>query len=240
MKISSVVVCFGTLVAGASLADSDILSQSSGSPVSEEFLDLDEPDRNISGAYYGLGFTLSRISHSMKASRSGQEVSFKKADNQYDISLIGGFGSMFYKRYYAGIEMEFFRRFSGKTNYHSSGAIGLKHTSTVGLNMDVRFGYVFPKQGSLVYATIGCARVLGTVVSAEGVGRNARVQEGSFGSFYPTVGGGVEKKLNSRWNVRGDLRVSITSTDDNRRVRNWNFEAKPSRTALRVSVTRNI
>ncbi|MDR2158250.1 MAG: hypothetical protein LBO02_02960 [Holosporaceae bacterium] len=239
------VLFLGVLIA-ATPAFGDSETRQPENTTTDEFLKLETPDRNIDGAYYGLGITLSRISHKVKAIKNDRaEVNLKKTGNQFDISLIGGFGSAFYKRYYAGIEMELFKRFAGKTNY--DGEIGIVHASTVGLNMDIRFGYLFPKQGALIYLTAGCARVLGRVAfnnSAAGVGRRSKNPEGSFGSFYPTFGVGIEKKINHLWNARADFRISLTSKDDNKYkttdAATWKYEAQPNKAAFRISIVRNI
>jgi hypothetical protein len=104
--------------------------------------------------------------------------------------------------------------------------------------MDIRFGRLYPLQGHLVYATVGFARVLGHGLFECG----SYYAEGSFGSFYPTFGVGFEKKINHRWNVRADFRISLTSKDDNKSPRGtyWKYEAKPSRAAFRISITRSI
>ncbi|MDR1982228.1 MAG: porin family protein [Holosporaceae bacterium] len=228
--------------AAPSFADSETLN--SKDKTSDEFLELAEPQKNISGAYYGLGVTMSQISHRVKAIKNNvDETNFKKSNSQFDISVIGGFGAAFYKKYYAGIEMELFQRFSGKTKY--KGEVGIAHSSALGLNMDVRFGYLFPEHGYLVYTTVGFARVIGKVAFKDTVQRRAKDPEGTFGSFYPTFGAGVEHKINHLWNVRGDFRISITSKDDNKSLRvsrnsNWKYEGKPSRLAFRISVTRSI
>ncbi|MDR0968674.1 MAG: porin family protein [Holosporaceae bacterium] len=205
----------------------------------DEFLDLGEPSRNIGGAYWGLGLTWSSISHKLKAtSDKNEEVNYKKSGNQFDVSLLGGFGAAFYKLYYTGIEAEFFKRFGGGTSYSNDDRAGLIHNSTMGLNMDVRLGRLFPEHGWLAYGTLGFARVLGRAVFRDADHNNKR--EGSFGSFYPTVGIGAEYKLTNRWNIRGDFRYSITSKDDGRTVSGWKYEAKPNRMAFRISITRSI
>ncbi|MDR1236261.1 MAG: hypothetical protein LBJ96_04610 [Holosporaceae bacterium] len=211
-----------------------------GAQTTDEFLEPAEPERSVGGAYYGVGVALSRISHNLKASKIGAtgRTEFRSNKNQFDVSLIGGFGAAFHKRYYAGIEMDFFKRLNGGTSYSSDKQIGIKHSSTLGLNMDVRFGYLYPQQGYLAYVTVGFARVLGRGLFDSG----SCYSEGSFGSFYPTLGVGVEKKVNHLWNVRADVRFSITVKDDDKHLRgtNWNYEGKPGRTALRISVTRSI
>jgi hypothetical protein len=199
----------------------------------DELPELSEPYRNVSGAYYGLGLGSSIISHKVTYSKGeDQKSDFKKNAHQFDVSLIAGFGAPFYDRYYAGIEFDIFKRFSKKTSYNDE--IGIIHSSNIGLNMDVRFGYLFPEHGSMVYLTAGFARIVGRVTFDKGN------TEGSFGSFYPTVGVGLEHKINHQWNVRGDFRMAITSKDDNKYSHNWKYEAKPNRIAFRVSITRNI
>jgi opacity protein-like surface antigen len=202
---------------------------------------LGEPCRYIGGAYYGLGFGLSIISHDIKYIENGiSEGKFKKANNQLDIFLVGGFGSAFYKRYYAGIELEFFKRLNGKTGHKDRVSI-ISH-SIIGGNMYVRIGYLLPEQGMLVYFATGFARVLGRVAFGP---ENNKNLEKSFGSCYPTVGFGVEYKMNHLWNLRGDFRFSITSKDDfNKSINNdkstLKFEAKPDRIFLGISITRSI
>ncbi|MCR5224809.1 MAG: porin family protein [Alphaproteobacteria bacterium] len=208
-----------------------------------ELVELGEPCKYVSGAYYGLGLGLSHISHKINAVKNSTEnVTCKRNSNQYDISLIGGFGSAFYKRYYAGIELELFKRLKGSDANKDD--FSIVFPSTIGLNMDVRFGYQFPESGSLVYVTVGFARVIGKASFKVNNARRGRRNEVSFGSFYPTFGAGVEYKINHNWNVRGDVRYSITSKDDNKHMRvnntDWKFDAKPSRVAFRISITRNI
>jgi hypothetical protein len=218
-------------------ADADIVNDKS--EMSEEFSELGEPQKNIGGAYYGLGLSLSMTSHNLKGTKPrSEELNFKSSSNQKDISLIGGFGAAFYKRYYAGIEMDFFKRFSGSTNYSHDRQLGIAHNSAMGLNMDVRFGYLYPQYGYLVYGTFGFARIQGQALLNCG----SYYAEGSFGSFYPTFGAGIEKRLNHHWNIRADFRISATVKDDNRYIRGttWKYEAKPGRTAFRFSVIRSI
>ncbi|MDR2781439.1 MAG: hypothetical protein LBB21_03215 [Holosporaceae bacterium] len=205
----------------------------------DEFLQLADPEKNISGAYYGLGVGLSKISHELKAKAVNvSEENLSSNRSQFDISLICGFGSAFYKRYYAGIEMDFFKRACGGRSYSENKRVGIFHNSTVGLNMDVRFGYLYPQHGCLVYTTFGFSRVLGRAL----LNRGSYYSEGSFGSFYPTIGFGAEKKINHIWNVRADYRFSITNKDDNKYLTGttWKYEAKPERMAFRISVTRSI
>ncbi|MDR2067468.1 MAG: porin family protein [Holosporaceae bacterium] len=205
----------------------------SGSEFMDEFSDLSEPHRNVSGAYYGLGLASSIVAHKVTYGKGGALMSsLKKSAHQFDVSLIFGFGAPFYDRYYAGIELDLFKRFPKKTSYNDE--IGVIHSSNIGLNMDVRFGYLFPEHGSMIYITAGFARVVGKVTFDKGA------TEGSFGSFYPTFGVGLEHKINHRWNVRGDFRIALASKDDNKYSHGWKYEAKPGRIAFRVSITRNI
>ncbi|MDR1375297.1 MAG: porin family protein [Holosporaceae bacterium] len=206
---------------------------SSANKSADDFFELSEPHKSISGAYCGLGAGLSLISHNVSYAKSGgSEASCKKNASQFDFSLICGFGAPFYGKYYAGVECDFFKRFSKKTSYNNE--IGIIHSANIGANMDVRFGYLFPEHGSMAYLTAGFARIVGRITFDKSNG------EGSFGSFYPTVGLGLEHKINHRWNVRGDFRIAITSKDDNKYYGNWKYEAKPNRISFRLSITRSI
>jgi hypothetical protein len=231
-------IIFGAAVAAEEAQE----SPSDRDPVVlDDFLELAEPERNISGAYWGTGLTLSNISYHVKVVqylKGMKTTDFHTSGSQFDISLIGGFGTTFYKRYYAGIEMDFFKRLGSKRNYHSDGDVGVRFDPTLGLNMDVRFGKLFPDRGLLAYVTVGFSRVLGKVV----VEQWGYPKEGSFGSFYPTFGLGIEKKVNSLWNVRGDFRISITNNDDKRYIRGTGnvYDGQPERWAVRISVTRSI
>jgi hypothetical protein len=111
----SVFLCSAVFTANA---DTDTKTVNSKTETPEDFLDLAEPQKNIGGAYYGLGVSLSMMSHSLTAVKTRPpEMNFKSSSTQYDFSLIGGFGAAFHKRYYAGIEMDFFKRLGGSTNY---------------------------------------------------------------------------------------------------------------------------
>jgi opacity protein-like surface antigen len=221
-----------SVVSGATLASAS--EQLVDNAEGKDFLPLGEPERQIDGAYLGGGLAVSNISHKLHAEKTGGDrVDFSKSGAQMDVSALAGFGSAFYKRNYIGIEMEFFKRLGGGESFHSNGELGLRHCSDLGLNLDVRPGYLFPLRGALVYATVGVARVRGQVVSKTG-------GQGTFGSFYPTVGVGIEQMVNSRWSVRGDIRRSITSKDDDKQFGGWKYDAKPNRTAIRVLLVRNI
>ena len=209
-----------------------------------DFMELDEPYRYVTGAYWGLSVGPTFVKHKLTAHNETadtyQKTSFSKT--QFDLALLGGFGTSFYKDYYVGIEMEMMKRF-GKGEHYKNGSdkFGLKFNSQFGLNMNVRFGYLFPKQGNMVYALVGFSRTLGKVIEKKADGSN---NEKSFGSYFPTVGIGIEHKMNYDWNVRLDVKYSITSSDSNRRIGGkidpWVYTAKPQSVGVRLSVTRNI
>ncbi|MBO6056257.1 MAG: outer membrane beta-barrel protein [Alphaproteobacteria bacterium] len=207
----------------------------------DDFMELDEPYQYITGAYWGISVGPTFVKHKLTAKSetigAPQKTDFSKT--QFDLGILAGFGTSFYKDYYVGIEMEAMNRFGKGTHYQNdTDPFGLKFNSQFGLNMNVRFGYLFPKQGNMVYAMIGFSRTLGKVVYKDAGGRE---KERSFGSYFPTVGIGFEHKINYDWNVRFDVKYSITSKDSNNRVRKpWVYEVKPQSMGVRLSVTRNI
>ncbi len=232
-------VLYGALFISFSVIGEDISSNISEGTL-EDFVPLDEPEQRVTGAYYGLGYDLSFIKHKVSAESDNPKESKKvnKSATQSAISLLAGFGTGFYRDYYIGLEFEIMHRFSKKTSY--DGEIGLKFPSQFGINMDVRFGYLFPKQGSMVYLTAGFSRTLGKVVVKTQDGHEV---ERGFGSYYPTIGLGVEYKLNPRWNVRLDGRYSITSKDSGNHLqgnKGWDYNVKPQRIGIRLALTRNI
>lgn len=213
-------------------------------PLDPDFQPLANPDRKVSGAYYGIGLGLSCISHKLNAERKDKtEFSEKHSANQFDVSLIGGFGSAFYGRYYAGIEAELFKRLPKKKKRSSE--IGSVYATDLGLsglgvNMDVRFGYQFPQHGSLVYVTVGFARVIGWMEAYNNGLLETRM---SFGSYFPTAGLGIEYKINQTINICGDVRITFGSKEKKYAIIDGNvlaFEAKPNRYAFRVSITKSI
>ena len=225
-------VVFGSIIACSFVsADNQLVDQS------YDFQELAEPNRNISGAYYGLGYDLSFFSHKINATNSATSAqkSIKKSGTQNGIALIGGFGSCFKRDYYIGIEFEIMHRLAGKTSYE--GDLCVKFTKQFGINMDVRFGRLFHQLGRMLYATAGFSRALGKIVT------NANDANG-FGSYFPTFGVGFEQKLNASWNFRVDARYSITSKDTDKVVRTsvarYSCSAKPQRMSIRLAITKNI
>lgn len=209
----------------------------------DDFMELDEPYRYVTGAYWGVGVGPTFVRHKLSAQNgsTGATQQTNLSKTQMDLALLGGFGTSFYKDYYVGIEMEMMKRCGKGTHYaNDSDALGLRFHSQFGLNMNVRFGYLFPKQGNMVYAMVGFSRTLGKVVEEGSGGEEAT---GTFGSYYPIVGGGFEHKINYDWNARFDVKYSITSTDsDQRMYRNaaWKYDVKPRSVGVRFSLTRNI
>lgn len=246
MKKSLGVLClFGIMFTAVAIEPSQKQQNASNQEIIENdeysnLPELGEPCRYVSGAYFGLGGTISNIKHKVTAKKknSKQDIGESKSNAQFDLSLIAGFGSAFYKQYYAGIEFDFFKRFKGSSSRKED--MEVRFPSNIGLNMDVRFGRQLPHYGSLVYVTVGFARVIGEVTFYS----NNKSAKYSFGSFYPTLGLGIEKKINNDWNIRGDVRFAITSKDDNKDAKidktEWKYEGKPNRVAFRISVTRNI
>ena len=208
----------------------------------DDFIELDEPYQYVTGAYWGVTVGPTFVKHKLvannKTENKSQDTSISKT--QFDFGLMAGFGTSFYKDYYVGIEMEMLRR-AGKGTYYEKDddLFGLKFQSQFGLNMNVRFGYLFPKQGSMVYAMVGFSRTLGKAVE----GKEDKKVERSFGSYFPIVGIGIEYKINYDWSIRLDAKYSITSKDSDKKMKKddlWVYEARPQSMGVRLSITRNI
>ena len=210
---------------------------------SDDFMELDEPYKYVTGAYWGVSVGPTFVKHKLSAQNEGSGAAQRTnmSKTQLDLALLGGFGTSFYKDYYVGLEMELMNRCGKGIHYEKDDdALGLKFHSQFGLNMNVRFGYLFPKQGNMIYAIVGFSRTLGKVVGRRS---DESEVEATFGSYYPVVGVGIEHKINYDWNVRLDVKYSITSKDSDRRVHAntmWKYDVKPQSVGVRFSVTRNI
>lgn len=125
---------------------------------------------------------------------------------------MGGFGTAFYRDWYAGLEFEFFDRFSKRSKKKDDMEVIFK--STLGFGMDARLGYQFPKNGLMVYGSIGFSRVLGAMGFKEKdtKGEEKKVKR-SFGSFFPTIGAGVMYKMNQSWMLQANVHYTIGSKE---------------------------
>lgn len=224
------------------LSSSCVLAQNL---TNNDFEELDEPYQYITGAYWGVSVGPTFVKHKLTANNDknekvSQNTSISKT--QFDLGLMAGFGTSFHDDYYVGIEMEMVKRVGRGVHYKNEGdTFGLKFNPQFGLNMNVRFGYQFPKYGNMVYSMVGFSRTLGKVVGKAPDGSND-IHKG-FGSYYPIVGFGFEHKINYDWNVRLDVKYSITSSDSDQRLYEkspWVYEVKPQSIGVRLSVTRNI
>ncbi|MDR1551079.1 MAG: hypothetical protein LBS14_00095 [Holosporaceae bacterium] len=212
---------------------------------SEDFQQLAEPERRVTGAYYGSGVTLERITHNIQVEKYAlqglravkvEEIGVESTRSTFAMSLLAGFGTAVYKDYYTGIETEFFWRRAGSSKFNEKGDVGVRHPATQGFGMDVRFGKQFPNRGLLVYTTVGFVRVLGRAMF------HTYNAEGSFGSFFPALGGGVEYKINHLWNVRAYAKIALTNKDDNKLMKRlpYKYDGKSEYLSMGVSVTRSI
>lgn len=205
----------------------------------DDFQELGEPSKIISGAYWGLETNAAFIKHNVDVENNNQRSSYSSSSTQMELGLLGGFGAAFHQKWYTGIELKIFRRFKGKTEDHDK--VHIEHTQNTSLAMDVRLGRLFPQQGNLVYGSFGFTRVFGRVYFD---GNNGAREYGSFGSFYPTIGIGIEHKIGNMCNVRCAAQYTITTKDNKHATRvgntTWQREGKPNRFSIGVAVTRSI
>lgn len=225
-------------------------------PVDTEFEALSNPYRAISGAYVGAGLDVSRIQNKVRlflGDKDGNvdkspKIAEKQNVTQFDVSVIGGFGSVFYENWYVGLEFKFFKRLPEKKRNFEE--ISIISKGCLGLNMDVRLGYQFPQNGVMVYASVGFARILGGMWAFDKTQNNKLLAKKTFGSFFPTAGVGVEYRLTQIWNIRADLRYSMGSREKKRFLYDDGskkevadmpvrvLEGKPTRWSVGVSAVR--
>lgn len=180
-----------------------------------EFQPLADPYKYISGAYVGGGLDFSHMSYDVKLfEKNDKDVTQKMSKSTFQpaLSVIGGFGTTFYKNWYAGLEFEFFKRFPKRSSKKDRLEVVFK--STLGFNMDAKLGYQFPNKGLMIYLTIGFARVLGSMSVKEN--DSAKPSRKTFGSFFPTIGFGAAYKVRQNWVVMGNIHYSIGSKEKKR------------------------
>ena len=235
-------------VIGADTSKTSSVDKKNKEPISslDEFQPLSEPYRYISGAYCGAGVGYAFIPLKINTTYNDVTTEYKKKKAQPEIFLTAGFGSSFYKDYYAGLEMEFCKKFSKRKSYHKDGVYGVEHRPTFGLGMSVRFGYQMPLYKSMIYGSIGFSKLIGRSY----VKHEDKEYTASFGSYSPTLGLGIERRINYNWNIRleGLYSVPKKKTKDitrletvaNDQVTKHVYETKGriSRFAIRVYVTR--
>ena len=93
-------------VIGADTSKTSSVDKKNKEPISslDEFQPLSEPYRYISGAYCGAGVGYAFIPLKINTTYNDVTTEYKKKKAQPEIFLTAGFGSSFYKDYYAGLE----------------------------------------------------------------------------------------------------------------------------------------
>lgn len=242
-KSWSFALCLAGAVYGngeVSFANKDVDAKTGEDAKQSEFQELGDPYKNIGGAYWGVGLGIARTQHKIEFSEglSTETKQHSSSSGQAEISLLLGFGTAFHNRWYAGLEFEVFNRLKGKTADYEDG-LHIVHDSNMSFNFEGRFGYLFPEHGNLLYLTMGVSRLFGRVSFG-----SAKDSRSSFGSFFPTVGLGVEHKLNSNWSMRADYRYVISSKDNEHEVATdskvYKYRGKADRMSFRLSFIRSI
>lgn len=213
----------------------------------EELQELDQPNKEINGAYWGLGLSVARTHHKIDLTKTVAGVpnptithsSPSSTAAQIEASFLVGFGTSFWSKYYTGLELEVFRRFRGKTSHFDD--LHVEHSQNTSFNFEGRLGYLFPKKGNMIYLTAGVSRLYSRAYFGDDRSKNVT----SFGSFFPTVGVGFEHRINAKWNVRFDYRYVISSKERDQGVKlnnktTYSYRGKPGRMSFRIAVTRNI
>lgn len=175
-----------------------------------------------------------------------------------------GCGGLFEDKYYLGIDFEMFMKFNGNKKSKSclfssvlkskgtekeikeTANVTVKGKNAIGLTIKARLGYVIPGCGCMPYAVVGCERFQHSVKLDVTNDSSGFV---TYGSFYPVVGVGLEKKLKNNWSMRGELVYAIGNWDDTgkylknkseSRVRSTKFRAKGNRLSFKLMLVKYI
>ena len=117
--------------------------------------------------------------------------------------------------------------------------------------MCARFGYQLPLQSTLIYGTIGFVKLRGGVK----IKYNGKEYGSSYGTYSPTIGLGIEHRINYDWNLRLDARYSIpkkktktltfsvdknaTATTPATHLNRYKYNGKVSKITIKFYVTRS-
>lgn len=186
-----------------------------------KFSPVGAPDEVFSGMYVGLGLEL--ISNECKyeiltVGNDGYKLSgsinagYKSSVRTYPYSFLGiiGFGGVYNRFYYAGVETELFFRRGGGTK--ESNDIRIQTKNTYGFNFRLRGGYIFKQHGLMLYGTVSADRSINNIAAKKQAGEYTGYE--SFGSYHPSIGIGLEKKLRDNWGIRGEFVYTIGIWDD--------------------------
>jgi len=184
-----------------------------------KFSPVGAPDEVFSGMYVGLGLEL--ISNECKYEILTHNELCNTIQNNhrgsirtYPYSFLGiiGFGGVYNRFYYAGVETELFFRRGGGTK--ESNDIRIQTKNTYGFNFRLRGGYIFKQHGLMLYGTVSADRSINNIAAKKQNPEGEYTGYESFGSYHPSIGIGLEKKLRDNWGIRGEFVYTIGIWDD--------------------------
>lgn len=193
----------------------------------DKFNPVGAPDEVFSGLYAGFGLDL--ISNECKYEIFATEKldanikqGYKGSLRNFPYSFLGilGFGGVYNRWCYLGVETELFFRRGGGTKVNDY--IKILSKNTYGFNFRLRGGYIFKQHGLMIYGTISADRSINHIAAK-------KLEDGytsyeSFGSYHPSIGIGLEKKLRDNWGIRGEFVYTIGIWDDTGKY--WKIDQK--------------
>lgn len=179
--------------------------------------DLATPDDVFGGMYIGAGVGFDSLDNKYELqipeNINMQNVTKLKdsiSTNTYDIFGVFGFGGVFNRFYYVGLETDFTYRMNSKTKDNNS--VQIEHKKTYAFNFKLRGGYIFRPAGVLLYTAVSADRSINHILIKSNDGKF--IGRESFGSYHPSISVGVEKKLRNNWSARGEFSYTIGIWDD--------------------------
>lgn len=207
--------------------------------------DLSIPDDVFSGMYVGAGAGVESLDNKydiqIPASINMLNITRQKDSIRTNVdNLFGvfGFGGVFNRFYYVGLETDFTYRISSKKK--DNGGVQIENKKNYAFDFKLRGGYIFRPAGVLLYTAVSADRSINHISIKNNDGNF--IGRKSFGSYHPSISVGAEKKLRDNWSVRVEFSYTIGIWDDTGRtidisnVQYIPFKAKTNKKSVKLMV----
>lgn len=220
------------------------IEYSDGDDTQSGFSKVCKPDDVFSGIYLGGGlgydFLDNKYDIDVPTNVTLNSLRQKKGSintHAYNLYGVFGFGGVYNRFWYTGVETELFVRRGGQTK-HDKG-VRIENKNAYGFNFRLRGGYIFTSIGLLTYIGAAAERSINHIAIKDNT--NSYPHDKSYGSYHPSLSIGLEKKLRNNWSLRMDLCYTIGIWDDTDRFFIANntkipFKAKTNKKSVKVMI----
>ncbi|MDR0632449.1 MAG: hypothetical protein LBF54_04425 [Holosporaceae bacterium] len=113
---------------------------------------------------------------------------------------------------------------------HPGSRTGKLDSDTVSLNVAVKGGYLLPTYNSMMFLKLGVSKVGGTYSYKQG---NNKVCDVKVSAYVPSLGLGIERKINKKWGASLEANLSLKKTSK-KNCDNVEHKVKIGRTDIKL------